>query len=141
MKQKVQKIYEIICVTCGIAFFYMVLQCFGITCPIKFITGISCLGCGMTRAWINVLKGDLSAAFSYHPLVFLPPVAVLIVWKKKKIKPWLYKGFLFTMLLLSVIVYLCRLLDESDSVVVFEPGEGIIFKVAKIFMREEYNVL
>ncbi|MDE7047571.1 MAG: DUF2752 domain-containing protein, partial [Lachnospiraceae bacterium] len=30
---------------------YGLFTVLGIGCPIKFITGISCMGCGMTRAW------------------------------------------------------------------------------------------
>lgn len=40
-------------------------------CPFQFIWGINCPGCGMTRAWISVLRLDFKAAFQYHPL-FLP---------------------------------------------------------------------
>ena len=38
-----------------IAVFYLILESvFGITCPILFLTGISCAGCGMSRAWFCV---------------------------------------------------------------------------------------
>ena len=54
---------------------YGIMQYMGITCPIKYITGISCAGCGMTRAWIALLHFDINTAFMYHPLFFfLPPV-------------------------------------------------------------------
>ena len=36
----------------AVVILYIVLECFGITCPIKFITGVSCAGCGMSRAWL-----------------------------------------------------------------------------------------
>ncbi len=52
----------------GIALFYLLLESLGITCPIKFCTGISCAGCGMSRAWLALLRGDLGAAVSFHPL-------------------------------------------------------------------------
>jgi len=45
-----------------------------IGCPIKSITGISCPGCGMTRACICVVKGDFAKALEYHPMVVLMPV-------------------------------------------------------------------
>ena len=57
-----------------IACFYILLECVGITCPIKFITGISCAGCGMSRAWISLLKLDLKNAFYYHPLFWSVPI-------------------------------------------------------------------
>ena len=57
-----------------IAVFYLILESvFGITCPILFLTGISCAGCGMSRAWIALLHFNIHEAFMYHPLFFLPP--------------------------------------------------------------------
>ena len=61
----------------AVALFYGALQLAGITCPIKYITGISCPGCGMTRAWLSLLlRGDLKAAFHYHPLFWILVPAV-----------------------------------------------------------------
>ena len=33
----------------GIVLFYVVLEGLGVTCPIRFLTGVSCAGCGMSR--------------------------------------------------------------------------------------------
>ena len=46
----------------SIVILYMFLENIGITCPIKFITGISCAGCGMSRAWLALLHFDLKKA-------------------------------------------------------------------------------
>lgn len=51
-----------------IAAFYAVMELAGITCPIRYLTGISCAGCGMSRAWISLLRLDAASAFAYHPL-------------------------------------------------------------------------
>ena len=42
-------------------------------CPLDYVLGIPCPTCGITRALLSVLNGDLKAAFYYHPLwpVFL----------------------------------------------------------------------
>ena len=49
-------------------------------CIFSRITGYPCPGCGMTRAVLAVLRGDLRAAFSFHPLwVTLPAVALLLL--------------------------------------------------------------
>jgi hypothetical protein len=50
-----------------------------IGCPIKFITGISCPACGMTRAVLAILHGDTHAALNYHPLVITLPVLLISV--------------------------------------------------------------
>ena len=47
---------------------YGMMGMMGITCPILFMTGISCAGCGMTRAWLSLFRLDFGAAFYYHPL-------------------------------------------------------------------------
>ena len=42
----------------GIVLFYVVIESLGVTCPILYLTGISCAGCGMSRAWLSLLRGD-----------------------------------------------------------------------------------
>ena len=37
-------------------------------CPFKMATGLPCPGCGLTRASVAFLHGDLSASFHFHPL-------------------------------------------------------------------------
>ncbi|HBZ65072.1 MAG TPA: DUF2752 domain-containing protein [Lachnospiraceae bacterium] len=38
-------------------------------CLFRFVTGLPCPGCGGTRAFAAVLRGDLIHAFFYHPVV------------------------------------------------------------------------
>ena len=47
-------------------------------CPFKFITGIPCPACGLTRACVSLTFGDIQGAFHYHPLwpVVVPTVLV-----------------------------------------------------------------
>ena len=49
------------------------LRICNITCPILYLTGMACPGCGMTRALIACLKFDFPLAFRYHPMVFSLP--------------------------------------------------------------------
>ncbi|WP_373689128.1 DUF2752 domain-containing protein [Clostridium sp. YIM B02551] len=64
------KINELIKIGLPVTLLYAILRVVGIGCPIKFLTGISCAGCGMTRAWIRVIHLDFKGAFYYHPLFF-----------------------------------------------------------------------
>jgi len=40
-------------------------------CPLALVAGIPCPGCGLTRATLSLLHGDLQAALRFHPLVLL----------------------------------------------------------------------
>lgn len=50
----------------------------GVTvCPFALITGMACPGCGMTRAASYLVRGDVTTALGYHPLV--PLIALLSI--------------------------------------------------------------
>lgn len=57
----------------------LLLYLLDIGCLIKTLFGIPCPGCGMTRAWLALLRGDFSAAFRWHPLFWLAPVLALLI--------------------------------------------------------------
>jgi len=53
-----------------------------ILCPFRLATGLPCPGCGMTRGFCAMARGDLPAAVSWNPLslpLFGLVLAVLIV--------------------------------------------------------------
>ena len=50
-----------------------------VPCYFKATLGIPCPGCGLTRAYISLFKGDLSSAFFYHPLFFTAPLVAAVV--------------------------------------------------------------
>ena len=89
----------------------------GITCPIKHFTGVSCPGCGMTRAMISALQLDFHKAFYYHPLWFtVVPFALLtaLFALKKRKKSLICLFVVFLIIFLSV--YLIRMFCGSDIV-------------------------
>lgn len=116
-----------------IAVFYLFLELvLGVTCPILYFTGISCAGCGMSRAWMCLLHLDFAGAFYYHPLFWLPAVGGVLLpfWNRisKKVKTVL----LTVACILLLGVYIWRMLDANDKVVVFQPENGVF---AKLFFR------
>ena len=123
---------ELICAVTAVVVLYKAMESIGITCPIKFITGISCAGCGMSRAWLAFLRLDMAKAFEYHPLFWLPPIAVIVLLCKSKINIKIYKIFIFTIILMFAIVYICRLIWSDDDVVVFEPQNNILFRIIRV---------
>ena len=122
---------EAISAVAAVVILYIILESLGVTCPIKYLTGISCAGCGMSRAWISLLHLNLQDAFMYHPLFFLPPVALIIMLCKSKINIKFYKIFMFTIAGAFVIVYLYRMIAGNDNIVVFEPQNNIIFRIMR----------
>lgn len=125
----VKKYKDILYPAAVIAFVYAVFHFVGIGCPIKFVTGISCLGCGMTRAWVSVLKLDFAAAFYYHPLFMIPPIAIIVYFAKSKINIKIYKIIMLTMVIAFITIYMYRLIFTDGDIVVFEPQNNIIFRL------------
>ena len=129
-KRRLNRIEVITSVT-AVVVLYVILESFGVTCPIKYITGISCAGCGMSRAWIALLHFNIHEAFMYHPLFFLPPVVVIFMLLKSKINIKIYKIFMFTMAGAFVIVCLYRMFIGTGDIVVFEPQNNILFRIIR----------
>ena len=129
-KRRLNRI-EVITSVAAVVVLYVILESFGVTCPIKYITGISCAGCGMSRAWIALLHFNIHEAFMYHPLFFLPPVVVIVMLLKSKINIKSYKIFMFTMAGAFVIVYLYRMFIGTGDIVVFEPQNNILFRIIR----------
>ena len=114
----------------AVVLFYGVLQLVGITCPIKFITGISCPGCGMTRAWLSLLlRGDLKAAFYYHPLFWILVPAVPLFLCRHRFSGRVRKIAGYALILLFFAVYAVRMASPGNTIVVFRPGDGLIGRI------------
>lgn len=122
---------------CAIIGFYLVLELvLGITCPIKFMTGISDAGCGMSRAYLCVLKMDFAGAFYYHPLWMLPIPAGIIFLFRERIPKNIYRGLVAVFCSAFLIVYLYRMFFvPSQDIVVFRPWEGFIWRTAVKILR------
>lgn len=101
-------------------------------CPFDYIFGISCPGCGMTRALLALLRFDLLSAFYYHPLFPLAIILILffilefldIFTLNKKIK----NISLYIICSLFVIVYFLRLFTGSE-IVKFDFNSSLIYKI------------
>ena len=98
---------------------YVVLALLGIGCPIRALTGIPCGGCGMTRAYLSLLKPDIHSAFYYHPLFWMvPPALILFIVKKGPLSDQRIRNSVWTVFITSfIVVYLLRLLVLKDSAI------------------------
>ena len=97
----------------------------GIGCPIRFLTGISCAGCGMTRAWISVFKLDFVNAFHYHPLFLLPPLWLMGCCLRNKMSAMTKNVLMGLTIAAFVVCYAFRMIYGDGDVVYFHPQEGI----------------
>lgn len=61
-----------------VAAYPLFLELTGIGCPIRYVFGVQCPGCGMTRALLCALRLDFASAFAFHPAWFVPPAAAVL---------------------------------------------------------------
>ena len=116
-----------------IAVFYLFIELvLGVTCPILYFTGISCAGCGMSRAWMCLLHFDFAGAFYYHPLFWIPAVGLILLPFWNRIPRKVRTVLMTVVCVLFLSVYIWRMLDMTDTIVVFQPKKGML---SKLFFR------
>ena len=108
----------------AVAALYAALHFAGFGCPIKAVTGVSCAGCGMT--------GDWAEAFFYHPLFWMVPPAVLVFFLRKRLPRRLVTVLAWAAGIAFVAVYILRLADPEDTVVVFAPETGLLNRILRL---------
>ena len=64
----------ILCAFTGLLLLWVVMDW---PCLFRRITGIPCIGCGLSRAWLAALRLDFYSAFRYHPMFWSMPVLML----------------------------------------------------------------
>ena len=79
-----------------------------IGCVFLYFLGIPCPGCGMTRAFQAVLRLDLAAAFSFHPLIFAMPY--IIAYILFPLKGRIHKYILSIIGIIAIINWVYRIL-------------------------------
>lgn len=115
------------------AFFHII----GFGCPIKFFSGISCPGCGMTRALLSALRLDFSSAVKFHPLVFLLPFIPLgvILYECGKIRKKQWSILTAAFCVTFITVWLYRMIFSAGDVVVFSPENGVIPRLFRWMLK------
>lgn len=116
-----------------VTIFYVILFALGFTCPIKALTGVSCPGCGMTRAFISLLNLKPSLAFYYHPLFPLVIIFAIAFFFKEKIPERVKKYGIIFIISMFFLIYFLRIMDVSNDIVVFRPKDSLIYKLYEIF--------
>lgn len=122
-------VYDRLKISFLIFIIYIILNLMDLGCPIRAISGLSCPGCGMTRATLAALRFDFKDAFYYHPLFFLSPLMFLLFLFEGFIKPKYYKTAWIAIIVLFILVYLYRLLFTENDVVAIDIQSGIVLKL------------
>ena len=117
----------------------LIFHALGIGCPIRWLTGIPCAGCGMTRALISFATCHFREAVRFHPLVFAVPPAFLL-WVFRRRLPGRAKSMLRKAVWAAagafIAVYAARIF-AGDPLLHPDIRSGVLWKLAK----EAGNVL
>lgn len=73
----------------GLLTYMIILQVTEIYSPIWYLTGLSMPTTGVTRAWIQMLQGNVGAAFEYNAVFLAAPFLAItayryLIFNKKK---------------------------------------------------------
>lgn len=128
---------EYICLGLVLAFVVFLYFVTGIGCPILYVTGIPCPGCGMSRACLKLLQLDFSAAYHYHPLCFILPLIALFLLLRfyGKVSDQRYHMGLAVICFLFFLVYFLRLKNPADTIVKIDLRDGMIGRIIKNLMQ------
>lgn len=105
-----------------------------IGCVFKLVTGLSCPGCGMTRAWLAALRLDFPAALAYHPLFWVIPLAVALACAAElpsaeapRHARRVTQAALIVLIVLLLAVWVVRIADGADAGLLFggQPPAGV----------------
>ncbi|MDF2906283.1 MAG: putative rane protein [Herbinix sp.] len=115
----------------GIYLFFSLVH---IGCPLKFTSGISCPGCGMTRAYYSLFQLDLYQAFHYHPLFILVPLMTALYLFDFYFNPRLVKVLWTAIIIAFLATYLIRLFISQSNVVEIDISSGIMIKLYQLII-------
>lgn len=117
----------------GLGFVLLFMEISGIGCPIKWITGINCAGCGMTRAVFFAVQLRFSEAFHYHPLFWLLPFLAAFFIFRDRLSKRIQKSVIWIAVICFAAVYVFRLLDPENTVVTVELESSLPVRLWKHF--------
>ncbi len=91
-----------------------IFSVFKIPCLFRFITGLPCPSCGMTRSFLSLLSFDFAASFAYHPLLIPALITIFIALhinvNEFKLNKRFCNVYFILFAIIFFIVYLVRLI-------------------------------
>ncbi len=136
-----RKLYN--CLIFGACFAVIAAVYAVIGCPFRFFLGVPCPGCGMTRAFFALLRFDFTAAFSFHPLIFIMPFIGAYIIARFIKKDAIFSETTEKVLLALVIVtfsavYVFRLVSGNE-VVQPDFDSSVLHKIITIILGAFQN--
>lgn len=126
MKKKIPyRIFLIFTITLFLFFLWFS----GYQCPLLFFWGIPCPFCGMTRAFLCVLRGDLLTAFYFHPLwPVVLGIFLIFLLSKFRILHLSDQGINIGALVIGILFLLCFLLRHMthSPIVQIDLTKGVL---------------
>ncbi len=95
----------------AILLYLFFLDYFSIGCPIRFLTGVPCPTCGVTRALLSLLHLDFAGYFRYNPMAVPLCAALFLAFHEKLLRisrKW-YLTLIIGTAVLTCVIYLVRL--------------------------------
>lgn len=125
--KKIKFIKVLSLIVIGIFIIFLLMKKFssitGSICLIRGVIGVPCPSCGMSRAITEVINGDIIKAFKFHPLFWLPFVAMFFLILKRKY----FKFILIIAITLLMTVYILRMSFLFPNVEPMKYNEKAIF--------------
>lgn len=116
MKKNTKRILFLLIILLFLLFLWFV----GYQCPLFFFLGIPCPFCGMTRAFLCALNGDILRAFYYQPLwpvvLFIMVIFVLSKTKIIHLSDKVINNGAFIIGILFLLCFIIRHLTHSPIV-------------------------
>ena len=110
----------------------LVYKVLGIGCPIRFVTGISCPGCGLTSAWLAALHLQFDVAMAYHPLFWLVPFALVVAIAYPHAPSRWPRALLVLMIAALLVLWAVRMVDPCDMLLVTDAlGAGDVVHITE----------
>ena len=96
---------------CAAAF--ALIYVFRFPCPLRALTGVPCPGCGMTHAYLCLLRLDFAGAFKENPAFWVLPGAILLLLKDGAVfkDRRLNGAFIFSLVFFMAVSYAAKLFN------------------------------